>query len=67
MKNTSIPLDIIWLDENMHVVDLASADPCVDELCQVYTPQGEAQYVIELNKGTTTLLNLSSGDYWVNE
>ena len=64
MKNTLIPLDMIWLDENLTVVALLSADPCEKDSCTSYDPKREARYVIELNRGTTALLNLSEGDRW---
>ena len=45
MKNTLIPLDIIWLDSDLKVVHVANAVPCVTEECELYGP--------DLEKGST--------------
>ncbi|KKS31261.1 hypothetical protein A2380_02530 [candidate division WWE3 bacterium RIFOXYB1_FULL_43_24] len=48
MKNTLIPLDIIWINEKMEVVDIArEVPPCVTEKCPSYIPQYPARYVVE--------------------
>ncbi|MGI6278868.1 MAG: DUF192 domain-containing protein [Patescibacteria group bacterium] len=57
MKDTLIPLDIIWLDENWRVVDyLSFAQPqatrSIAEL-PVYKPKEPAQFVLEVPGGTT--------------
>jgi uncharacterized membrane protein (UPF0127 family) len=39
MKNTLIPLDIIWLDENLIVVDTATMTPCTADPCSTYNHQ----------------------------
>lgn len=51
MKNTLIPLDMIWLDEAMTIVDIQAAEPCKVENCPTYTGQAPAMYVLELNQG----------------
>ena len=56
MKDTLIPLDIIWLDKNWQVVDfVAFAQPQAgrpDEELPVYHPKTPARYVLELPGGT---------------
>ncbi len=56
MKDTLIPLDIIWLDKNWQVVDFtAFAQPQAgrpDEELPVYRPKTSARYVLELPGGT---------------
>lgn len=56
MKNTLIPLDIIWLNKNWQVVDfVAFAQPQAgrpDEELPVYHPKTPARYVLELPGGT---------------
>lgn len=48
MKNTLIPLDIIWINGRMEVVDvLTNVPPCVTEECPTYSPEYPAKYVIE--------------------
>lgn len=59
MKNTLIPLDMIWLDENKTIVDIQAAEPCTTEECAVYSGKAPAMYVLELNKG---VLKASVGD-----
>ncbi len=49
MKNTYIPLDIIWLDDKGVVVDIKTGQPL--DLSPL-TNQLPAQYIIELNPGT---------------
>lgn len=49
MKNTLIPLDIIWLDSNFVVVDYVTMQPCTSDPCPTAWPRSEALYVLELN------------------
>ena len=66
MKDTLIPLDIIWLNSDKKVVYIKEdAKPCgnvVEALCKVIVPTRIAKYVIELNSGKTAELNLKIGD-----
>ena len=52
MKNTLIPLDILWLDTDGRVVSIArSVPPCRSDPCPTYPPDAEASYVVELVSG----------------
>jgi len=51
MKNTLIPLDIIFIGKNFKIVDIKNAVPCKQDPCQLYKPQKSAQYVLEVNSG----------------
>ncbi len=52
MKNCKFPIDILWLDADHNVVDLAeSVPPCKTEKCPVYQPLHRASFVVELNAG----------------
>ncbi|MCH7568166.1 MAG: DUF192 domain-containing protein [Nanoarchaeota archaeon] len=63
MKNTLIPLDIIWIDENRIVVFISkNVQPCVADPCQIIEPEKEALYVLELNAGTSDEIGLEVGD-----
>lgn len=64
MKNTLIPLDIIFLDENRKVVNIAKAMPCKeDELpCEIYRSTAPAMYVLEVNQGVAEKHKLKIGD-----
>lgn len=51
MKNTLIPLDMIWINTNREIVDIKAAEPCKVEDCPTYPGGGPAQFVLELNQG----------------
>ena len=48
MKNTLIPLHIIWISEDLQVVDVQYAVPCKQEDCPQYVPKEMAKYVLEI-------------------
>jgi uncharacterized membrane protein (UPF0127 family) len=63
MKNTLIPLDIIWLDEEWRIVSIAeSAPPCRADPCPTYPPGGNARYVVEVNAGFARKHDIARGD-----
>ncbi|MBW2987466.1 DUF192 domain-containing protein [Candidatus Woesearchaeota archaeon] len=49
MKNTLIPLDMVFIDSDLVVVDVLQAIPCTEEPCAHYTPKEDALYVLETN------------------
>lgn len=52
MKDTHIPLDILWISEDKTIVDLLSNIlPCEKEDCPVYSTSKKALYAVELNAG----------------
>ncbi len=59
MKNTLIPLDIIWVNKQGTVVDIIQGKP--NDL-SILTPKSKALYIIELNLDTSNNLNLKIGD-----
>lgn len=62
MKNTLIPLDLIWIDENYRVVHIyENAQPC-DDTCKIIQPNEKAKYVLEINAGISDRINLNEGD-----
>ena len=62
MKNTLIPLDMIWISEDLRVVDILHANPCKQDPCKSYKPSGNAKYVVEVNQNFTTKNNINIGD-----
>lgn len=63
MKNTRIPLDIIYFDENLRLVNVVhGARPCNTQRCPDYPSTGPAKYVLELNQGLAVELDLQAGD-----
>jgi uncharacterized membrane protein (UPF0127 family) len=52
MKNTLIPLDMIWIGQDMRIVNIArNAQPCTADPCPTYNPGGDAMYILEINGG----------------
>lgn len=52
MKNTLIPLDMIWMDEDKNVVHISrDALPCKSDPCPNYGPDTKIKYVLEVNAG----------------
>ncbi len=63
MKNTLIPLDMLYLDENRKIVRIThNAQPCKVENCPLYSSFEPAQYVLEINGGQANMLGISVGD-----
>ncbi len=53
MKNTLIPLDIVFLDTDKRVVEVVTMEPCVADPCASRGPKtANVQYVLEVNGGT---------------
>ena len=63
MKNTRIPLDIMYFDKNLKMVS-ASLDtqPCRVSRCPSYPSHMPAMYVLELNAGKAAELGIGPGD-----
>lgn len=61
MKNTLIPLDIIWINSDMEVVYITNAVPCITEECLTYGPEEDALYVLEVNSGVSGEIGLEVG------
>ncbi len=59
MRNTFIPLDLIFIDENNQVINIAQGEPYNEE---PVTSDGEAIAVLELNAGRAEELGLEPGD-----
>lgn len=62
MKNTLIPLDIIYIAENGEIVDIVTAEPCKSAHCPSYPSKAPGKYVLELNGGMAEKLGLQAGD-----
>lgn len=63
MKNTLIALDMIWMDENLKVVDITyNVQPCNTDSCQTYMPSLPAKYVLEVNGGYSEKQNIKGGE-----
>ena len=65
MRNTRIPLDIIYLGRDLHVVSIVhNARPCRSRSgrCPSYPSEGPAMYVLEVNAGQARALGLEKND-----
>lgn len=65
MKDTLIPLDMIWLTSSGTVVSIQTAEPQPNDpvyKLKLYRNVTPAQYVIELNAGDAQILGLKIGD-----
>ena len=62
MKNTLIPLDMIWMDSGHRIVHIASnAQPCKADPCPNYPPNANASSVLELAAGVAAKHHLANG------
>lgn len=63
MKNTYIPLDIIWIDKDWIIVSIVeNALPCKAEPCPVYSSAKKSSYILELGASSIEKLNIITGD-----
>ncbi|HET8774073.1 MAG TPA: DUF192 domain-containing protein [Thermoanaerobaculia bacterium] len=63
MKNTRIPLDMIWIDSGRRVVGIKeNVPPCRIEDCPSYGPGVVARYVLEVGGGEAAKHRLKVGD-----
>ena len=53
MKNTLIPLDILFINDHWQIVDIKTMQPCVQSPCAIYSSALPAKYALELNAGFT--------------
>jgi len=63
MKNTFIPLDVIFISSKGRINEITTLNPCVEnEICQSYTSKSPAQYVLEINAGAAEKWKIMEGD-----
>jgi len=63
MKNTKIPLDMLFFDADRHLVSVQhDVQPCLADPCPAYSSGAPARYVLELNAGQSRAIGLSPGD-----
>jgi hypothetical protein len=63
MKNTLIPLDILFFDSQLRLVSQQrDVPPCtLGDACPPYPSNAPARYVLELNAGQAATLHLQNG------
>ena len=71
MKNTPIPLDVIFISSKGRVNEMTTLNPCPrasrrasqeTEICQSYNSKTPAQYVLEINAGSAEKWKIMEGD-----
>lgn len=61
MKNTLIPLDIIYINSKGVVEAIVKAEPCLKDSCSSFSSQKPIRYVLELNQGESEQLGIKEG------
>jgi uncharacterized membrane protein (UPF0127 family) len=66
MKDTVIPLDMVWINEDKSVqgvtADIATEPGVSDRALKRYSPSEPVRYVLELNAGTAERIGLTAGE-----
>ncbi|MCX9083353.1 MAG: DUF192 domain-containing protein [Candidatus Methanoperedens sp.] len=63
MKNTLIPLDIIWLDNNEKIIFIErNTQPCYIPVCSTFGPESGSKYALEVNGGFAEKNKIEVGD-----
>ena len=63
MKNTLIPLDMLWLDRDRRIIHVEpDVPPCRADPCPSYGPRRPASFVLELKGGAAAGFRLKVGD-----
>lgn len=68
MKNTYVPLDMIFLSEDLTIKNIEQAEPqpfAPESQLRSYKSEGDAMYVIEMRKGFAARHDLEKGDKFV--
>lgn len=63
MKNTRIPLDMIWIDASQRIAHVKhDVPPCRTVECPSYPPNATSRYVLEVAAGGARQHGLKAGD-----
>jgi hypothetical protein len=64
MKNTLIPLDMIFVSKDLRIVHIVeNAVPCKESPCDNYSSLYPAKYVVEINAGLSRKMGLEPGNH----
>ena len=63
MKNTIIPLDMLFINQD-GVIETIERDvpPCITSSCPLYNSKKAVRYVLEINGGVADVENIREGD-----
>ena len=62
MKNTLIPLDMVFISEDLEIIDIKYAVPCREYQCINYVSKEPAEYVLEVNGNFTIRKSIAIGN-----
>ena len=63
MKNTRIPLDILYFNADLELVSVSqNTPPCRTQRCPSYPSALPARFVLELNAGLASEMGVEAGD-----
>ncbi|MCX8202381.1 MAG: DUF192 domain-containing protein [Candidatus Micrarchaeota archaeon] len=64
MKDTLIPLEVMFIDSNFIVTEITKMDPCQPGYfnCKIYSPKSKIKYALEVNQNFSSKFNISTGD-----
>jgi len=60
MKDMLFPIDIIWLDKNLIVVDIRK-NVMPDSYPEIFYPKEKSLYILEINAGLSEKYNIENG------
>jgi uncharacterized protein len=63
MKNTLIPLDILYFNTWKEFISSTTMEPCIEDPCRGYPAGGPSKYALEVNKGFVDEYGIGEG--WV--
>ena len=62
MKNTYLPLDILYFDSTGQLIELyANVPPCTAPACPIYASTAAVKYILEIKGGSVSRLGLKLG------
>lgn len=63
MKNTLIPLDVIFFNQRGEFVSSATMEPCASDTCKTYPSEKPAMYALEVPSGFVRKRGIGPG--WI--
>lgn len=61
MKNTVIPLDVLFFNASGQFLSVSTMTPCTVDPCPMYSSRGEAGYALEMNAGFAQKHRIGTG------
>jgi hypothetical protein len=61
MANVCFPIEAVFIDEQLKIVEIMHLEPCKSIFCPTYRPKSAAKYILELNEGFTSKNSIKTG------